>query len=144
MNQHYVKAASKWLFPFFLCLGIFFLIRGHNEPGGGFIGGLLFGSGFVIKYIGNPISPEKVLLWYWKPVQIISFGLLISLLSGSIGVLNGYSYMKGVWNFEVWLPLFGNTKFGTPFYFDIGVFHVVVGVVNQIFLYLEGQNWKSY
>lgn len=143
MSKHLVTAAAKWLFPFFLITGVFFLFRGHNEPGGGFIGGLVFASAFVIKYLGNPIHPSSFRIWQWTPEQVTAMGLLIGASSGLLALFFGQAYMTGVWHFELWLPLVGKTKFGTPFYFDIGVFLVVIGVVTKIFLSLEAERWKS-
>lgn len=143
MNHHLLKAAVKWLFPFFIAMGVFMLFRGHNEPGGGFIGGLIVGVGYVLKYFKSEKAPNEFKVFKLFPEQVISIGLIVGAGSGLLGLASYKPFMTGVWQGQLWLPLVGNTKFGTPFYFDIGVFLVVVGVIIKIFLVLEEQLWKS-
>lgn len=143
MNHHLLKAATKWLVPFFHCMGIFMLIRGHNDPGGGFIGGLVMGAGFVMQYMKIEGNPSKFKVGGFYPFTWIGCGLIVAICSGLIATLHHEPYMKGIWQGQIWLPVVGLTKFGTPFYFDIGVFLVVVGVITKVFLLLEEELWKS-
>lgn len=144
INYHLLKAGMKWIVPFFQLMGLFLLLRGHNEPGGGFIGGLIVGASFVMKYLREESTPSTFKIWGISSAAWIGIGLLISFFSGFVGTLiDGVSFMTGVWQGELWLPIVGNSKFGTPFYFDIGVFFVVVGVITKVFLLLEDELWKS-
>jgi multicomponent Na+:H+ antiporter subunit B len=78
-----------------------------------------------------------------SPFTLIGAGLLLALSSGFLGfITSGTPYMTSSWQGELWLPIVGNTKFGTPFYFDTGVFLVVIGVVSKVFLLLEAELWK--
>lgn len=119
------RVAMAWITPLLMGMAIFLLFRGHNEPGGGFIGGLVAGASLMLRRMSNPThafhSGRLPLIW-------ISLGLLTAFLSTLPSILLGETFMKGVWVGSLWLPLVGNTKFGTPFLFDIGVFLVVVGV----------------
>jgi len=143
MNHHLIKAAAKWLVPFFWMAGIFMLFRGHNEPGGGFIGGLIVGAAMVMSYIKVKRRPDQFKVLGTAPSTIIGLGLLLALSSGFLSFIqSGAPYMTSSWQGELWLPILGNTKFGTPFYFDTGVFLVVIGVISKVFLMLEEESWK--
>jgi multisubunit Na+/H+ antiporter MnhB subunit len=49
--------ADRWLFPVVLLVSIYITFRGHNAPGGGFIGGLIAGAAFIIRYLaGTPLT----------------------------------------------------------------------------------------
>jgi len=143
MNNYLIRAAGKWFIPVFILMGIYLLLRGHNSPGGGFTGGLIFGSAFVVRYLSMTSAEQKYKMLLFTPEKVISIGLSIALISGMWGLLQGESFLQGVWHFEIWLPLVGKTKFGTPFYFDIGVFFVVAGTLNKIFQVMEDDQWKS-
>jgi len=104
------------------------LIRGHNEPGGGFVGGLIAASAFALYAIARGLEGARQLLRV--PTQtLIGVGLLIAFGSGLVGVLYGRPFLTGIWN-AVPLPVVG--KIGTPGIFDIGVFLTVLGVALQI------------
>jgi multisubunit Na+/H+ antiporter MnhB subunit len=144
MNHHLLKAGIKWLVPYFQMMGMFLLFRGHNEPGGGFIAGLVIGAGFVMKYLRTERDPSQFKIWGLSSMTWIGVGLMLALSSGFLGsILNGSEYMTGTWQGQIWLPIVGNTKFGTPFYFDMGVFFVVIGVIQKVFLLFEEESWKS-
>lgn len=143
MNYHLLRFAAKWLKRFFWLAGVYFLIRGHNEPGGGFIAGLIVAAGFVFNFFHGNQSPQEMKVMGLHPNSLVAAGLGLALVSGMLAVFKNQPFMQAQWHFELWLPIFGVTKFGTPFYFDIGVFLVVVGVVTKIFLLIEEQSWKS-
>jgi multisubunit Na+/H+ antiporter MnhB subunit len=119
------------LLPVFLMFSIFLLWRGHNEPGGGFTGGLTAAAGFVLYGMAfGPRAVRQTLKINLK--SLIGTGLAISLVSGLLGVFGGRSFFKGLW-IQVPLPD-GYVKLGTPLLFDIGVYLVVIGVVLTIVL----------
>ncbi len=148
MNNYLVRAAAKWFVPVFIFMGVYLLLRGHNSPGGGFTGGLIFGSAFVIRHLAYADRSadrfKKYKMLILPPEKVIAIGLVVTLISGILGLLQGQAFLQGLWHFELWLPLVGNTKFGTPFYFDIAVFLVVAGTLNKIFQVMEDDDqWKS-
>ena len=109
---------------------IFLLFRGHNEIGGGFVGGLVAASALMLYAISTTPSA----LWKLLPLDprfIAGIGLLISLISGMIPIFMGKPFMTGMW-FDQPMPVLG--KIGTPTLFDIGVYVLVVGVVVWILL----------
>jgi multicomponent Na+:H+ antiporter subunit B len=126
MNSLILQIASKYVKPLLLIFGIIALMRGHNYPGGGFIGGLLaalsivYGSlSFTSKEIENKL---KI-----KPEQYIGGGLFFILLSFVPSIFQSTYLMKGIW-VKLELPIIKELKLGTPFLFDIGVFLAVIGV----------------
>jgi multicomponent Na+:H+ antiporter subunit B len=109
---------------------VFLLLRGHNEAGGGFVGGLVAASALMLYAISS--SPSA--LWKLFPLDprfVAGIGLLISLLSGFFPVFFGLPFMTGMW-IENPLPVIG--KVGTPTLFDVGVYFLVIGVVVWILL----------
>lgn len=122
-------AATRILMPLLLLYSLFLLWRGHNAPGGGFVGGLVAASAFVLYSLtsGVPASRRALRL---DPSTLLSVGLGVALLSGVGGVVLGRPFLSAVWGTveigAVRLPL------GTPLLFDVGVFLAVMGVVLTI------------
>lgn len=135
-----LRAGVKYLIPLLMLFSIFLLLRGHNEPGGGFVGGLVAASAFALYSIANGIDKAKLLL-KTDPFLLIAIGLIIALLSAMPSVLIGEKFMTGLW-FDYIFPVVG--KIGTPFLFDVGVYFVVIGIVTKIVFSLaeEEENWK--
>jgi multicomponent Na+:H+ antiporter subunit B len=134
MNSLIFRAAARLLLPLLLLFSFIILMVGHNEPGGGFVGGLV-GSAAIAMYamaFGAPAA--KRLLRDWKGRQISTLtiagvGLAIALGSVVLGtIIGGGTVMEGWW---VKLPIkFGDIeKVGTVVFFDIGVYVTVFGVV---------------
>lgn len=115
---------------------VFVLLRGHNEPGGGFIGGLIAASGFAIYGIANGVENVRRAL-YFRPLSISATGVLLAAVSGIPALLQDKPYLTGLW----WFPHFGGVELAlsTPLLFDIGVWLGVVGAVIAIALALEEQ-----
>jgi len=127
-----LSAAARYLMPLMLVFSVFLLIRGHNEVGGGFVGGLVASSALMLYAIAlSPAALRKLL-----PVQphvLVSAGLISALISGLISMLAGQPFMTGLW-LKNPIPVIG--KVGTPLLFDTGVYLVVIGVVTWILLTL--------
>jgi multisubunit Na+/H+ antiporter MnhB subunit len=112
---------------------VFLLLRGHNQPGGGFVGGLVVAASFVLYAIAFGVDAARRALLV-QPSRLLGIGLLVALLSGLPGVIGGDPFMTAVWtSFDT-----GSTviDLGTPLLFDIGVFLAVIGVVLTIVLTL--------
>lgn len=125
-----LPVATRFLMPLMLVFSIFLLLRGHNEVGGGFVGGLVAASALMLYAIST--SPSA--LWKLLPLDprfMAAIGLLISLFSGFIPMFYRKPFMTGMW-IETPLPVLG--KIGTPTLFDLGVYVLVIGVVVWILL----------
>lgn len=133
MPELYLRLLDRVLTPVLLLLAVVLLLAGHNQPGGGFIAGLVVAAAFQLqilsrgeRYVSDTISPHL------QP--LIGVGLALAVLAAWLGVWQG-SFFKGVW----WKGQFGPLpiELGTPMLFDIGVFCVVLAVVTSYLLGLS-------
>jgi multicomponent Na+:H+ antiporter subunit B len=126
MNAYMLQIAEKYVRWLLLAIAVIALLRGHNHPGGGFIGGLLAALSVIYKGLAyNPqYAREKLRI---SPEKIMGLGLLIIFISLLPGILLAEPAMKGYW-LKIQLPADLVLKLGTPFLFDIGVFFIVIGV----------------
>ena len=127
-NSLVLSTTVKYLIPLLMIFSFFLLLRGHNEPGGGFTGGLVAAAAYALYSIANGIEEAKKFLRI-DPLTLISIGLLVALLSGISALLDGMNFLTGIW-FKFEFPLIG--KIGTPLIFDIGVYIVVLGISSMI------------
>jgi multicomponent Na+:H+ antiporter subunit B len=123
-----LSTASRYLLPLMLIFSFFLLLRGHNEPGGGFVGGLVAAAAYALYLIANGIDEAKKLLKA-EPIKLIAIGLLIAVISAFISVINGKNFMTGIWAKNE-IPVIG--KVGTPLLFDLGVYFLVLGIVLKV------------
>jgi len=123
-----LKTAANYLLPLLLLFSVFILLRGHYEPGGGFVGGLIASIAFILHSLANGLDNTKALLKY-SPFYFIPFGLSIAILSGLAPMLIGEPFMTVLW-FDDPIPVIG--LIGSALFFDIGVYLVVIGVTLTI------------
>jgi multicomponent Na+:H+ antiporter subunit B len=130
VNSLILRVATRFMLPLLLLFSVFLLLRGHNEPGGGFSGGLVAASAFVLYGFAFGVPEAK---WSLRvdPRGLIGAGLLTALGSGCLALLTGRPWMTGLWG-EWAVPSFGTLHVGTPLVFDVGVYLVVVGVTLSI------------
>ena len=128
MKTIILKIASNYLLPLLLLFSIFILLRGHYEPGGGFVGGLIASIAFVLHAFANGLKTTQKFLKY-HPGIAIPVGLAFALLSGLLPLFLGKPYMQSIF-FTDPLPVIGTIS--TALIFDIGVYLVVVGVTLTI------------
>ncbi|MBW6534662.1 MAG: hypothetical protein K0B11_06610 [Mariniphaga sp.] len=126
MNSVILQLAAKYLKWLFIVFAVLALIRGHNSPGGGFIGGLMAGLAIVYNGFAYDTFRIKERLQNF-PEWLIAGGLFVIVLSFFPSLLLGETIMSGVW-LKISLPLVGELKLGSPLLFDIGVFFTVIGV----------------
>ncbi|WP_269932208.1 Na+/H+ antiporter subunit B [Aminobacter sp. HY435] len=128
------RTAAPLLTGLMLLFSVFVLLRGHNEPGGGFTGGLIAASAFAILGIAFGVPAVRRAL-YFHPMAISGFGLFIAALAGLPSLDLGMPFLTGLWAAP---SLFGMTvDLSTVMVFDVGVYLVVVGSITSIALALE-------
>lgn len=129
MTSPILQTAVRLLMPLLLLFAVFLTLRGHNQPGGGFVGGLVVAASFVLYAIAFGVDASRRALLI-RPSRLLGVGLLVALVSGLPGVVLGQPFMTSVWTK---LPA-GSAALdvGTPLVFDIGVFLAVIGVVTTI------------
>ena len=124
--------AARWVMPLLLMFSVFLLLRGHYEPGGGFVGGLVAAAAFsLLAFTESPAAVRRLLRV--RPTTAIAVGLIITLLSGALALIEGDPFLTGRWGAST-LPVLG--KPGTPLLFDAGVYLVVLGTVLSVTLAL--------
>jgi multisubunit Na+/H+ antiporter MnhB subunit len=129
MTSTILQTATRVLMPLLVLFAVFLLLRGHNQPGGGFVGGLVVASSFVLYSIAFGVDAGRRALLV-RPATLLGVGPLVALTSGLPAVITGQPFMTALWT-EV--PLGGTAvALGTPLVFDVGVFLAVIGVVLTI------------
>jgi multicomponent Na+:H+ antiporter subunit A len=125
-----LEVITRILFHTILVFSVYLLFSGHNEPGGGFAGGLVAGLALVLRYLAGgryelgeaaPVAPGLLL----------GTGLLFAGGTGVAGLLLGAEALQTA-ILETTLPLFGDVKLVTSLFFDMGVYLIVVGLVLDV------------
>jgi multicomponent Na+:H+ antiporter subunit B len=126
MYSSLLSISARYLSQLLFVLSLVVLYRGHNLPGGGFIGGLIAASAVLLIALARNWDDALAFLRF-SPLNIIVTGLSIAVLSGIPGLIQNGAYLTGEWLPFFELPLLGKIKLGTPLLFDIGVYLAVVG-----------------
>jgi multicomponent K+:H+ antiporter subunit A len=122
-----LTVVSRLALPFALMVSIFLFMRGHNEPGGGFIAGLVTAVALIIQYVASGVG------WTQQRLgrdlhQVIGGGILIAALTGIGAWIWGFPFLTGWFDyFDV--PLQGEVELASAVLFDLGVYLTVVAVV---------------
>jgi len=134
VNTLIFRAIAPFLTALMMVFSVFVLLRGHNEPGGGFIGGLIGASALAIYGIACGVQPVRRALGL-HPMGVAALGLLCSALSGLPSMAAGVPYLTALWV----TPTVAGTEvpLSTVLLFDIGVYLVVLGSIGSILLGLE-------
>lgn len=120
-----LRTVARFLISLLLMFAVFLFFRGHNEPGGGFVAGLVATAAVVLFAMAYGVPSAWGALRV-DPRRLIWIGLLVAIGSGLAGALSGSPFLTGQW-WDVPLGV-GTLPVGTPLIFDLGVFLVVVGV----------------
>ncbi|MEL7106950.1 MAG: MnhB domain-containing protein [Pseudomonadota bacterium] len=136
MNSVILRAGTRYLAGLLLLVSVFMLLRGHNEPGGGFIGGLIGASGLVLYAIACGTKDARAALRL-PPETIAVLGLLIALGAGLIAALFGDVFFTGQWLFVGATEDDKGLPISTVLMFDIGVYGAVFGSVLALVFTME-------
>jgi multicomponent K+:H+ antiporter subunit A len=117
--------AARILLPLALVVGLFLFLRGHNQPGGGFIAGLVVAVALLLQYLASGIGwmQER---WEFEFHPLIASGLLVAGLTGVGAMFWGYPFLKS-WHDH--FHFLGEFELASAALFDVGVFLTVVGAV---------------
>jgi multicomponent K+:H+ antiporter subunit A len=118
---------TRVLFPMALLVGSYMFLRGHNEPGGGFVAGLVVTIAMIIQYM---VSGYK---WADERIRIdahtwIALGLLLAAATGAGAMVMGYPFLTNAHG-HLHLPLLGDVELSSAMVFDTGVLLSVVGAM---------------
>lgn len=129
------------LLPIIFLVAVYFFVRGHNLPGGGFVAGLIFSTGMIIQYMlsGTAWVELKSRL---HPHQWVAAGLLIAAFTGMGSWLFGHPFLTSH-TAHITLPVIGEIHLASAFLFDLGVFAAVFGTTMLILTALAHQSVRS-
>ncbi|SCX96429.1 multisubunit potassium/proton antiporter, PhaA subunit /multisubunit potassium/proton antiporter, PhaB subunit [Nitrosospira sp. Nl5] len=130
------------LLPVAGMVAVFFLLRGHNEPGGGFVAGLIVTTAVILQYlVGGTAWAEsrtRIHPQYW-----IALGLLCAAGAGVSAWLAPRQFLSAL-TWHTTLPVIGELHLSTVLLFDLGVFLLVVGAAVLILVALAHQSRRGH
>jgi multicomponent Na+:H+ antiporter subunit A len=127
----FVDVSVRVVFHVVLMTSLWLLFAGHNQPGGGFVGGLLAGSAITLRYIAGGIEEVRGRSRF-RPWTVLGAGVLLSAATATIPLLAGGDVLEvGVASLDI--PLVGAVKVSSALAFDTGVYLAVVGMVLMAF-----------
>jgi multicomponent Na+:H+ antiporter subunit B len=130
MNTLIFRTIAPVLVVVMLVFSVFVTLRGHNEPGGGFIGGLIAASAIAIY--GMALGPQATRrAMRVDPLAVAGFGVVLAACAGLLSLPFDLPFLTGLWT-----QVFG-ADISTPMIFDIGVYFVVLGTISAVALGLE-------
>lgn len=135
VNSFIMKAVISLVFVLVNIISIYLLLRGHNLPGGGFIGGLMTGISFILLGLvrgWEELQRELPL----PPLRLATFGLVMAIISGAVPMLFGKPFLTQYMVHLPEIPFFGELHIGTPLVFDIGVFLLVSCITVKLVIVL--------
>jgi multicomponent Na+:H+ antiporter subunit A len=127
----FVDVSVRLVFHVVLMISLWLLFVGHNQPGGGFVGGLLAGSAITLRYIAGGIEEVRRRSRF-RPWTVLGAGLLVAVGTATIPLLVGGSVLE-VGHATLDLPAIGEMKLSSALLFDAGVYIAVVGMVLMAF-----------
>jgi multicomponent Na+:H+ antiporter subunit A len=127
----FVDVSVRVVFHVVLMMSLWLLFAGHNQPGGGFVGGLLAGSAITLRYIAGGIDEMRARSRF-RPWTVLGTGLLAAATTATVPLLAGGSVLETV-RASLDLPAIGHMSVSSSLVFDVGVYLAVVGMVLMAF-----------
>jgi len=124
-----LRTAARAILPLLIVFAFFLFLRGHDQPGGGFVAGLVAAAGVALYAMAYDARTARRLLRV-PPRTLMAAGLIVAFGAAAFGTWNTPP-LTGYWT-EFQLPGNGELKLGTPLLFDFGVFLVVLGVASAL------------
>jgi multicomponent K+:H+ antiporter subunit A len=132
----------RLLLPVTGVMAVYFFLRGHNEPGGGFVAGLVMSLGLLLQYIVSGTEWVEAHLRI-RPRELIGVGLLLVLATGVGSFVAGHPLLTShTWHWT--LPVLGEVHFPSATFFDLGVFCLVLGSTLFILVALAHQSVRAH
>ncbi len=126
-----LDVSMRVLYPSIIVLSLYFLFSGHNQPGGGFVGGLAAAAGISLRYVAGGVTAVRN-SFRLAPSTILGSGLALSVGTAIFPLLLGHSVLEHG-TFEEEIALLGKVKATSALPFDIGVYLIVIGLALMIF-----------
>lgn len=120
-----LSVTARLVLPLALMVSAYIFLRGHNQPGGGFIAGLITAVAFTLQYMaGGLVWAQERMRTQFRP--LIGVGILLASMTGMGSLLVGYPFLTSTFRY-LELPLIGEIELASVLLFDLGVYAVVVG-----------------
>lgn len=136
MNSIILQGATRLLVALILLFSVYMLLRGHNQPGGGFIAGLIAAAAFILYALAWGLAAARTSLRV-APARLAAGGVLLAALSGVPGALWGEPPFTGLWLFLGGGASDKGVPLSTVLLFDVGIYLAVLGSVLTLFFALE-------
>ena len=131
----------RLVLPVSWMVAVYLLLRGHDEPGGGFVAGLVVAIGFILQYmVAGTLWVEAHMKL--RPPRWIALGQALAVITGAVAVVIGYPFLT-THTAHLQLPVFGEIHVPSAMFFDLGIFAVVVGATMLILTALAHQSLRS-
>jgi multicomponent K+:H+ antiporter subunit A len=130
-----LNSVARIILPPALMVAIYLLGRGHHQPGGGFIAGLVTAAAFLLQFVAAGRARVARVLPF-RPDVLIALGLALAAFTGLGAQAFGWPFLTSTWG-HVDVPLLGHLETSTAVVFDLGVYLVVTGVTLRILLGIE-------
>lgn len=144
-NSGYLLVAGiymRLLLPFMGITAVYFFLRGHHLPGGGFVAGLIFSIALIVQYMLAGTHWVETHL-HLRPHRWLGYGLSLACTTGLGAWAFGYPFLTSH-TAHLQLPLLGELHFPSAFFFDLGVSATVVGSTMLILVALGHQSIRSH
>ena len=122
-----LRVATRVLVPLLLLFSLFMLLRGHDLPGGGFVGGLMAAAAFVLSVLTAGVHESRKVLRVGTHT-LLGAGLACAYGAGVLALVMGEPFLASLW-VDLHLPVIGDVHLGSTLLLDIGVMLVVIGTV---------------
>jgi multicomponent Na+:H+ antiporter subunit B len=137
-----LRTAAKVLTPLMLLFSVFLLLRGHDESGGGFIGGLVIAGAFALYAVAYGTAQTREALRV-DPRDLITAGLAFAVFAGLLPFFFGNQFLAGEW--LMWDVGDGvEFKVGSSLIFDIGVYLIVAGMTLTVIFAIEERGKRLF
>ncbi len=124
------EIGARMVFHPIVIFSLFLLFSGHNNPGGGFAGGMLAGIALIIRYLAGGRF-ELALATRIRPGAILGIGMTVATTAAITPIFFGGTVLQTT-VFDLVLPVFNEIHLATALFFDVGVYLIVIGLVLDI------------
>ena len=137
----FFKFLARAMMPVLILFSIALLLRGHNQPGGGFVGGLVAASGVILLTLadGPEVVRSRLRFDFLRGALL---GLSLSFMTGMLGLVLEGDFLKSIYYEQTTLNL-GVLQLSTTLFFDIGVYVVVFSVTSAIVMGMEEEGKRG-
>lgn len=126
-----LDTSLRWIYHPVLVLSLYLLFAGHNQPGGGFAGGLVAGAAIALRFVAGGVDEVRG-AFRVRPWTVLGTGLLVAGITAVVPMVLGQASLEStVFTWDV--AVIGKLKTTTALFFDIGVYAVVVGMTLMMF-----------